>query len=143
MTYAKQQIERANAVNLADFLRSQGEQLTKSGKYYRWNAHDSMTVRENKWYRHSQSRGRGGYPVSFVMEFYNRTFPEAVELLIREKPRDTALQGEPSPELRVPRRNTDNQAAIEYLTNERSLDSDVVGAFVQSGDIYEDAATTM
>ena len=63
MHYTQAQIVRANAVSLEDFLRSQGEQLIKSGREYRWKAHDSLTVRANKWFRHSQSKG--GYPIDF------------------------------------------------------------------------------
>ena len=55
----------------------------KSGREYRWKKHDSVTVSENRWYRHSQSKG--GYPVDFVMEFYYATFQEAVKMLIGEE----------------------------------------------------------
>ena len=68
MTYTQAQIDKANAVDLEKFLRAQGETLVRSGKEYRWKAHDSLTVCGNKWFRHSQSKG--GYPVDFVMEFY-------------------------------------------------------------------------
>lgn len=83
MTYTQAQIDRANAVNLEDFLRAQGETLVRSGKEYRWKAHDSLTVCGNKWFRHSQSKG--GFPVDFVMEFYGKSFPEAVQLLTGEQ----------------------------------------------------------
>ena len=75
MNYTQAQIDRANAVSLEDFLRTQGETLIKSGREYRWKEHDSLTVRGNKWFRHSQSKG--GYPSDFVMEFYGKSFPEA------------------------------------------------------------------
>ena len=78
MQYTQAQIDRANAVSLEDFLRTQGETLIKSGREYRWKEHDSLTVRGNKWFRHSQSKG--GYPIDFVMEFYGKSFPEAVIL---------------------------------------------------------------
>ena len=78
MQYTEEQIIRANQTDLVSFLSAQGEQLGKSGKEYRWKKHDSVTVSGNRWYRHSQ--GRGGYPVDFVMEFYNATFPEAVKM---------------------------------------------------------------
>ena len=74
MNYTQAQIDRANAVSLEDFLRTQGETLIKSGREYRWKEHDSLTVRGNKWFRHSQSKG--GYPIDFVMEFYGKSFPE-------------------------------------------------------------------
>ena len=54
MTYTQAQIDRANAANLEDFLRAQGETLVRSGKEYRWKAHDSLTVCGNEWFRHSQ-----------------------------------------------------------------------------------------
>ena len=82
MNYTQAQIDRANAVSLEDFLRTQGETLIKSGREYRWKEHDSLTVRGNKWFRHSQSKG--GYPIDFVMEFYGKSFPEAVQLLTGE-----------------------------------------------------------
>ncbi len=44
MNYTQAQIDRANAVSLEDFLRTQGETLIKSGREYRWKEHDSLTV---------------------------------------------------------------------------------------------------
>ena len=49
MNYTQAQIDRANAVSLEDFLRTQGETLIKSGREYRWKEHDSLTIRGNKW----------------------------------------------------------------------------------------------
>ena len=57
MYYTQEQIDRANQADLVSFLQSQGEQLTRAGNEYRWKRHDSLTVRGNKWYRHSQSKG--------------------------------------------------------------------------------------
>ncbi len=89
MAYTQAQIDKANAVDLEKFLRAQGETLVRSGKEYRWKAHDSLTVCGNKWFRHSQSKG--GLPVDFVMEFYGKSFPEAVQML-------TGELGKPQPE---------------------------------------------
>ena len=83
MYYTQEQIDRANQADLVSFLQSQGEQLTRAGNEYRWKRHDSLTVRGNKWYRHSKSKGGG--PVDFVMEFFGKSFTEAVELLTGEK----------------------------------------------------------
>ena len=90
MQYTQAQIDRANAVSLEDFLRTQGETLIKSGREYRWKEHDSLTVRGNKWFRHSQSKG--GYPIDFVMEFYGKSFPEAVQLLTGESAERAGIQ---------------------------------------------------
>ncbi len=57
MSYTQEQIDRANQVDLEQFLRSHGEQVTKSGSEYRWKRHDSLTIKGNKWFRHSLCLG--------------------------------------------------------------------------------------
>lgn len=139
MTYTQAQIDRANAANLEDFLRAQGETLVRSGKEYRWKAHDSLTVCGNKWFRHSQSKG--GLPVDFVMEFYGKSFPEAVQMLTGESGEaQPEADPAPSPAFRLPLRNITNANILNYLTQERKLSPSLVNFFIAAGDIYEDAA---
>ena len=139
MTYTQAQIDRANAANLEDFLRAQGETLVRSGKEYRWKAHDSLTVCGNKWFRHSQSKG--GLPVDFVMEFYGKSFPEAVQMLTGEPGKaQPEADPAPSPSFRLPLRNVTNANILNYLTQERKLSPSLVNFFIAAGDIYEDAA---
>ena len=139
MNYTQAQIDKANAVNLEKFLRAQGETLVRSGKEYRWKAHDSLTVCGNKWFRHSQSKG--GLPVDFVMEFYGKSFPEAVQMLTGE-PGEVQSEADPapSPAFRLPLRNVTNANILNYLTQERKLSPSLVNFFIAAGDIYEDAA---
>ena len=139
MTYTQAQIDKANAVDLEKFLRTQGETLVHSGKEYRWKAHDSLTVCGNKWFRHSQSKG--GLPVDFVMEFYGKSFPEAVQMLT-EEPGEVQPEADPapSPAFRLPLRNVTNANILNYLTQERKLSPSLVNFFIAAGDIYEDAA---
>ena len=139
MTYTQAQIDKANAVDLEKFLRAQGETLVRSGKEYRWKAHDSLTVCGNKWFRHSQSKG--GLPVDFVMEFYGKSFPEAVQMLTGE-PGEAQPEADPapSPAFRLPLRNVTNANILNYLTQERKLSPSLVNFFIVAGDIYEDAA---
>ena len=139
MTYTQAQIDKANAVDLEKFLRAQGETLVRSGKEYRWKAHDSLTVCGNKWFRHSQSKG--GLPVDFVMEFYGKSFPEAVQMLTGE-PGEVQPEADPAPypAFRLPLRNVTNANILNYLTQERKLSPSLVNFFIVAGDIYEDAA---
>ena len=139
MAYTQAQIDKANAVDLEKFLRAQGETLVRSGKEYRWKAHDSLTVCGNKWFRHSQSKG--GFPVDFVMEFYGKSFPEAVQMLTGE-PGEAQPEADPapSPAFRLPLRNVTNANILNYLTQERKLSPSLVNFFIAAGDIYEDAA---
>ena len=139
MTYTQAQIDKANAVDLEKFLRAQGETLVRSGKEYRWKAHDSLTVCGNKWFRHSQSKG--GLPVDFVMEFYGKSFPEAVQMLTGETGEvQPEADPAPSPAFRLPLRNVTNANILNYLTQERKLSPSLVNFFIAAGDIYEDAA---
>ena len=139
MTYTQAQIDKANAVDLEKILRAQGETLVRSGKECRWKAHDSLTVCGNKWFRHSQSKG--GFPVDFVMEFYGKSFPEAVQMLTGE-PGEAKPEADPapSPAFRLPLRNVTNANILNYLTKERKLSPSLVNFFIAAGDIYEDAA---
>ena len=138
MAYTQAQIDKANAVDLEKFLRAQGETLVRSGKEYRWKAHDSLTVCGNKWFRHSQSKG--GLPVDFVMEFYGKSFPEAVQMLTGE-PGEAQPEADPapSPAFRLPLRNVTNANILNYLTQERKLSPSLVNFFIAAGNIYEDA----
>ena len=139
MTYTQAQIDKANAVDLEKFLREQGETLVRSGKEYRWKAHDSLAVCGNKWFRHSQSKG--GLPVDFVMEFYGKSFPEAVQMLTGETGEvQPEADPAPSPAFRLPLRNVTNANILNYLTQERKLSPSLVNFFIVAGDIYEDAA---
>ena len=126
-------------MDLEKFLRAQGETLVRSGKECRWKAHDSLTVCGNKWFRHSQSKG--GFPVDFVMEFYGKSFPEAVQMLTGE-PGEVQPEADPapSPAFRLPLRNVTNANILNYLTQEWKLSPSLVNFFIAARDIYEDAA---
>lgn len=136
MSYTQEQIDRANQVDLERFLCSHGEQVTKSGSEYRWKRHDSLTIKGNKWFRHSQSKG--GYPVEFVMEFFGKTFPEAVFSLIGEAPAHNGAAAAPLADFRLPPRNRYAAAAMAYL-RQRNIPEELVQEFCKEGLIYEDA----
>jgi hypothetical protein len=55
--FTEEEKQRANSVDLVDFLQRQGEQLTRAGRDWRWKRHDSVTIRGNRWYRYSREQG--------------------------------------------------------------------------------------
>ena len=63
---------QANEVDLPSFLRDRGEKLLKAGREYRLASDHSITVRANRWYDHAARRG--GHAISFVRQFYDKTF---------------------------------------------------------------------
>lgn len=77
--FTDEQKQRANSVDLVDFLRRQ-ESRSYARQEWRWKRHDSVTIRGNRWFRHSA--GQGGLAIDFVQEFYGLSFPDAVTLLL-------------------------------------------------------------
>lgn len=74
--FTEEQKQRANAVDLEDFLSRQGEKLLRSGREKRLASDHSITVRGNRWYDHATEKG--GCAIDFVRMFYNQSFPDAV-----------------------------------------------------------------
>ena len=136
MSYTQEQIDCANQVDLKEFLCSHGEPVTKSGNEYRWKRHDSLTIQGNKWFRHSQRKG--GYPVEFVMEFFGKTFPEAMLMLIGEALANNGTVAAPSEDFRLPPRNRYVARAMAYL-RQRNIPEELVQEFYKEGLIYEDS----
>ena len=138
MNYSQEQIEEANRRDLTDFLWLHGEQLEKSGREYRWKRHDSVTIQGNRWYQHSRSRG--GYPIEFVEEFYGKTFPEAVAMLLED---EIVTPAEPirvpAPEFHLPPKDEQGKEMRRYLLEERGLKPEIVEQFAAAGDLYEEA----
>lgn len=155
--YTEDQIARANEVNLVQFLSARGERFKKAGREYRWEKHDSVTICDNKWYRHSQ--GKGGWPVDFMMEFYDLSFPDAIkELLDGEEAMDglkislsenravsyvedgglAVADPIPTKEMVLPEADENQDYIMGYLVVQRKLDKDIVSEFIKRGDIYQE-----
>ena len=147
MPFSQSQIEQANQTNLVVFLSARGEEFTRSGDEYRWKEHDSVTIKNNKWYQHSQSRG--GKAVDFLMEFYGFSFTRAVEELINEKGvypmsndnyKEIDLpQVSQKKEFVLPPKCGTSENMKKYLSEIRGIDPFTVSVFESCGLIYEDA----
>lgn len=139
--YSKEQIALANSVNLVDFLRMQGERLTKAGKDMRWERNHSVTVRDNRYYKWKD--GEGGYPIQFLKEFYNYDFKQAMEVLLSsvgdvELVNSLKQQEESKKPFVAPEKNDNNKRAYAYLNKTRLIDKEVLNYFFNHDLIYED-----
>lgn len=139
--FTDDQKQRANSVDLVDFLERQGEKLVRSGHEWRWKRYDSVTVRGNEWFRHS--RKEGGHAIDFVQEFYDMSFPEAVQWLLGgesgvewNQTDKSALP--PKKEFALPAQNPDMRRVFAYLIKQRFIDRDVLSRFAHEKLIYED-----
>ncbi len=168
--YTNEQIQRANDSSLETYLRKKGEQLKPSGTEFiliytdSTGTHDSITIRNNKWYDHKN--GIGGYPIQFMKEFYGLNFREALkELLYGEEPmlngwtdssesvsnykKQNVKNDEPKikEEINIPKKAefilpvkaNNNDRLFEYLTEKRHISKKVVEKFVDKGLIYQES----
>ncbi len=144
--FTEEQKLRAASVDLVEFLRHQGEKLIPSGPEYRLASDHSVTVRGNEWYDHAAKEGGG--PVSFVQQFYNLSYPEAVTRLLDGDRLSGGEQGtvyasaqkqeeRPGKEFALPTAGREMRRMYAYLLGRRFLDRNVVNAFVRAGLLYE------
>ena len=138
--FSDEQKKIANQVDLADFLRKQGESLEKSGKEFRWLKNTSVTIKGNRWFQHKYQEG--GYPIKFLQKFFGYTYPEAVQCLLNESgvPYEQFKNTEEDKkEFHPPERNESQKRIYGYLLKQRCIDSKVLNEFVEKGLIYESA----
>ena len=134
---------QANEVDLPSFLLDRGEKLIMAGRDYRLVSDHSITVRGPMWYDHAARKG--GRAISFVQQFYDKTYPEAVTMLLGRDGQGIIPIVKKEPESREPKPFTLPEAYLNmrrlyaYLTTHRRIDRDVVTAFVREKLLYEDA----
>ncbi|MBE7727871.1 MAG: DUF3991 domain-containing protein [Enterocloster citroniae] len=139
--FTEEQKQRANSVDLEDFLSRQGEKLLRSGREKRLASDHSITVRGNRWYDHATEKG--GCAIDFVQMFYNQSFPDAVTMLLGGEQgqvyrESSAKEPEPKKPFVLPEANPDMRRVFAYLTRTRCLDRGVVNVFSRKRMIYED-----
>lgn len=139
--FTDDQKQRANAVDLEDFLTRQGEKLLRSGREKRLASDHSITVRGNEWYDHAAEKG--GCAIDFVQTFYGRSFPDAVTMLLNGEQGQAfrpseQRQPEPPKPFVLPEAHSDMRRVFAYLTKTRCLNRNVVSTFAHAKLIYED-----
>ena len=139
--FTQEQKERANRVDLQEYLLRQGEQLLPSGKEKRLARDHSITVYQNRWYDHAAEKGGGA--ISFLQYVYGYSYPEAISLLL------TGNSGGPYAKARLedkrektvftlPPAGRSMERVYTYLVRYRCIDQLVVQHFVKEKMIYED-----
>ncbi len=132
-----EEIEAANSVDLAEFLKYRGEKLLPSGRELRLTSNHSITVQGSRWYDHAT--GHGGYPISFVEQHYGLDFVSAVKLLTGNGfayPKALPKEKYPKP-FKLPPKAPTMRRMFSYLTQTRKLSQEVVQFFVHEHLLYE------
>lgn len=142
--FSNEQKQRANSVDLVEFLRMQGETLIPSGREKRLESNHSITIRGNEWFDHATKEG--GLAIDFVQNFYGHTFPDAVTMLLNGEQGVPYSKAKNREEARkpfvLPPRNNDMRRLFAYLIKHRLIDRDVVSFFAKEKLIYESKEPT-
>ncbi len=137
--FTKEQKERANSVDLEEFLQMQGETLLPSGREKRLKSNHSITVRGNEWFDHATKEG--GLAIDFVQNFYGLAFPDAVTMLLGGEQGEVYSIVKKKEEIRkpfeLPPKNNEMRRVFAYLIKHRLIDRDVVSFFAKEKLIYE------
>lgn len=138
--FTDEQKQRAANTDLAAFLLSQGESLKRCGSEMLWEAGGRVTIRDNIWY--SQYEQKGGNAVQFVQKYYNKSYQDAVQMLLDERIEPISIdiqkkQKEEKKPFELPEPNKSMKQIFAYLLKARFLDRDIVKYFVNQGLIYE------
>lgn len=139
--FTDEQKERANSVDLVDFLQRQGEKLLPSGREKRLTSDHSITVRGNRWYDHAAEQG--SYTIDLVKRLYNLSFPDAVTLLLNgEQGQPYRQRSKNEPEQRkpfvLPQAHTDMRRVFAYLIKQRCISREVLSEFAREKLLFED-----
>ena len=140
--FTDEQKERANSVDLEEFLRRRGEKLLHAGREFRLDSMHRITVRGSEWYDHAARQG--GHAVSFVQHFYGTSYQEAMELLLGNElgkayPAAQPKQEGPPKPFALPPPHTDMRRMYAYLMKQRHISREVITHFARDGLLYEDA----
>ncbi len=151
--YTDEQKEAANSVRISEILDREGEKYRKWGRQFQWQKHDSVIFSGSRWFRYSE--GEGGRAIGFCMKFLGKSYPEAVEYLLKFRPEfgecltssdvklkknseKNSAENSQAKDLKLPEANKAMKNAYRYLIKERHLDPDVVSYFSREGTIYEE-----
>lgn len=135
--------------DLPSLLSSLGYTVKRIGNYYTTAEMDSLRIKDStQWYRYSTKQH--GDAITFVQEFCGKNFREAVDYLLtyHGRSRDSPNQDIPVPRPRaappkekpafaLPPAHTDQRRVFAYL-RKRGIAAQVIGAFIDTGLLYED-----
>lgn len=139
--FTEEQKQRANSVDLVDFLQRQGETFLPSGREKRLASDHSITVRGSRWYDHAEQTG--GYAIDLIKRIYDISFPEAVSMLLggeqgivyKQYSRHKIESRKP---FMLPEANSDMRRVYAYLMKQRYIANSIISEFAKCKLLYED-----
>lgn len=143
--FSQDQIDRANAVNVVDYARSQGMEIVhSSGEWYRAKHQGGLYFKRNAntWHWETQDVGGRG-AISLCMKLEDKTWKEAVKTLLDEEMDEIRHEDNWRPEPETPKefvlpdKNSTYRHVFAYLIKHRGIDAAIVKKMVEQDYIYE------
>ena len=137
----KNDIENANMMDIASYLKTQGISTRRVGSAYEWEAPTGkVSIKGNRWY--SQYEMVGGYPINFVMKYFNLEFKDAVSSLLGNSytlKLDTyEAEEKKTKKFVIPQKNDSMGRVFFYLRDVRCIDESIINVFAKAGLLFED-----
>jgi hypothetical protein len=137
----KNDIENANMMDIASYLKTQGISIKRVGSAYEWESPTGkVSIKGNRWY--SQYEMVGGYPINFVMKYFNLEFKDAVSSLLGNSytlKLDTyEVEEKKTKKFVVPKKNDSMSRVFFYLRDVRCIDERIINVFAKAGLLFED-----
>ena len=134
------EMQIARETDLPELLSHLGYQVKRVGRFHTTTEMDSLQIKDRRtWFRYSQNTG--GDAITFLQQFCEKSFPEAVEYLLtfHGKARDAPVP-QPKPisqkqALSLPPRNADDRRVFAYL-RKRGIAAQVIRQFLNAGLLY-------
>ena len=134
------EMQIARETDLPELLSHLGYQVKRVGRFHTTTEMDSLRIKDRRtWFRYSQNTG--GDAITFLQQFCEKSFPEAVEYLLtfHGKARDAPVP-QPKPisqkqALSLPPRNADDRRVFAYL-RKRGIATQVIRQFLNAGLLY-------
>ena len=138
--FAEEEMRLVRETDLPELLSHLGYQVRRIGRYHTTAEMDSLRIKDRRtWFRYSQNTG--GDAITFLQQFCEKSFPEAVEYLLtfHGKARDAPVP-QPKPisqkqALSLPPRNADDRRVFAYL-RKRGIAAQVIRQFLNAGLLY-------
>lgn len=147
--FTEEQKITANSVDLAEYLRMQGEKLERAGREYKLiysdgsGKHDSITMSGSTWFDHKNQVGGGA--IKFMQYYYNMDFPTAVQELLGQTitplshaPPKAVLREEKPKNFKLPVANENMHRVYAYLIKQRFIAPEIITYFAKNHTLYED-----
>ena len=136
----KSLIKQARQANLAEYLLSLEEPLTKEGNRYKHKEHDSLVFTDNAYYWNST--GEHGNAIDYLTRHMGMDFKKAVTALTNHTPADE----QPPPmfnafnfaSLSI---SDDNSKVVKYLNETRCIGLRVINHLIENKLLYQEKQT--